>query len=157
MSIRQTILALLFLAGTVSTSKAQLPVPVGISPGTKMRVTAPAILPEPITGRLTSLTPDTVSIAKSGAAVFQIPMISVQKLELSEGRNRLKWAALGALAGGLVGGLIGGYSADNNDPTGLEAAALFIAGGTVGLVGGGVAGAVFAPERWYQYSLPRGR
>jgi len=127
---------------------------LGISAGTRVRVSAPGIATERSIGQLLSMTTDTLSISteKAGTAILRFPVGSIQRLEVSKGRNRLKWGIFGGVAGGVLGGAIGAAALryeNKQDP--LSAIAGFLGGGAIGLVGGAILGAVAAPERWQLY------
>ena len=110
----------------------------------------------PFTGNVQRLTFDTLGVAVGGgAALVQLPTSRLVSLEISEGRERLRWAVKGAGIGLLAGGLIGAASMrDDTSAVGdLGALAGFFAGGVLGAGFGAVGGAILAPERWRRVSL----
>jgi hypothetical protein len=155
MTIRTIARALLLLTVTASAAAAQYSSPVGLSIGTRVRVVAPAIFPDRTIGTVLTAQNDTIVVRRSGTdATFVVPVSSLQKVEISAGRSRAKWGALGAVVGLFAGGIAGGASLAHDDTTGLGAVAGFFAGATLGLGGGIVIGALAAPERWVNYPLP---
>ena len=124
-----------------------------VSPGSRIRVTAPAVSTEPLYGHLVVLDGDSlVMVTPSPPRSLRIDLATVNEVQVSAGHARLQWAGLGAIAGGLVGVILGGKagggggSGTTNDS--LGALAGVIAGGIVGIPLGAVVGASVAPERW---------
>lgn len=148
--------ALLIFPLIPSAASAQYSRSLGLSTGTRVRVTAPAVFPDRATATVLAAQNDTIVVSRSdGTVSLSVPVASIQKLEVSEGRSRLKWGLLGSLGGLLVGGFIGGSTADtDNDLGGLNAMAGFFAGAILGTGAGAVVGALAAPERWTNYPLP---
>lgn len=155
MTLRSIVRGLLILPFVVSAASAQYSNRIGLATGTKVRVMAPRIFPERTTATVLAVQNDTIVMARSGGAVsFSVPLGDIQKLEISNGRSRFKWAGLGAVAGLFGGGIIGGSIGGQDDPTGLGAAAGFFAGAIQGVLGGAIIGGLAAPERWVNYPLP---
>lgn len=148
--------AVLVLAGMLlgpSTLAAQRSVPPYVGAGSTVRVTAPSVLPERVKGSFRSAAGDTLRIAGSGGSLhFAIPFAAVKRLEVSEGRQRMKWMWLGMAAGAVVGTAIGGVVGDDGR-TQDSAAWGRLGGFLVGVPVGAVAGAVLAPERWRNVML----
>ncbi|MEP6991185.1 MAG: hypothetical protein ABJA80_09670 [bacterium] len=118
-----------------------------LTAGVKVRVTAPVL--ERGTGTVVSYGSDMLTVApEAGAAPLRVATSTITKLEVSRGKNRLKWGLGGALAGGLAVAIIGGVQGGHDDPTGLGAGTGVAAGFILGALLGGIGGAVFAPERW---------
>jgi hypothetical protein len=145
------------LAQTPDTTRADLR-GLGVGPGSRVRVSVAALAPEPVVGKVVSLTADTLLLS-TGSARLALESRGVRRLEVSTGRRRLPWALAGAGIGFLVGGTVGGYAAGHSgggDQTdGLAALAGFVAGSILGIPIGGAVGAVAAPEHWTPVRLPR--
>lgn len=158
MTFRSIARAILLLPLIASAASAQYSNRIGIATGTRVRVLAPSIFPERATATVLAAQNDTIVVARSdGAVSLSLPVSAIQKLEISEGRSRFKWAGLGALAGLFVGGYLGGTIGGKDDTSGVGAAAGFFAGSILGVPGGAVLGALAAPERWVNYPLPSSR
>lgn len=127
---------------------------LGVSAGSRVRLTAPAVAPQPMVGSVAALTADSLLLTRGGGARLQIDARQVQSLAVSAGRNRWGWALRGAVVGLLAGGVIGARAAGSGDETGLAAFAGFVAGVLVGTPLGAGVGAVAAPERWTPVPLP---
>lgn len=127
-------------------SQVQLPT------GARVRVTAPTLLPERVVGRVIARTPDGLAISKDqGRVQVSFAPEQIEMLEVSEGRQRLRWSVLGGLGGMVAGGSIGAWQGGRNDPSGFGAALGLIGGSMVGLLAGAISGAILAPERWERY------
>lgn len=129
-----------------------------LEPGTRVRVTAPALGPSRPTGEVAALLPDTLVLARRGDDRLAIPNLRIDLIEVSQGLDRRRGAWKGAMLGALVGAGIGGIFGalgSQHLPTDVAASAgLGFVGG--GLLGGGVGagtGALFAPERWQPYRI----
>ena len=130
-------------------------VPV-ISSGTRVRATIVDSPRPPLVGAFGGATADSLRLILTSSTSLSLEARSVAHLDVSEGRERGRWAVIGGLVGGLAGGLIGAAAlGDDNDTTGLAAFAGFLAGSVLGLPTGAIVGAVYAPERWTRYSNPR--
>lgn len=116
----------------------------------RVRVTAPNLLARPLVGRTAAAPRDSfaMTLGDGAAARIVLPAAAVTQVELSAGRERLKWAFLGSGVGTLLGGVAGGYLGGRNDNTGFGAAFGLLGGALAGAVGGAVTGALAAPERW---------
>lgn len=159
--MRRFCLLLLSLASIPSTAAhAQVQQPE-IPPGARVRVSAPALSQRAVIGRYDGLNADTVLLMSARTdSLMRIPSSLITRLELSDGRNRGRGAAAGALVG-LGASVAGGFlclalcptrpgSGANLAPVG----GLFL-GIFVGLpVGGVLGGTVFAPERWRRIPAP---
>lgn len=128
-----------------------------LEPGTRIRVTAPALEPSRVAGDVALLRPDTLVLARGGRRVA-IANARIDLIEVSLGQDRRRGMWRGTIFGALVGAGLGatfGALGAQDLPTGVgTSAALGFFGG--GLVGGGVGagvGAVFAPERWQGYRI----
>ena len=132
-----------------------------VAPSDRVRVSAPTFSTKRLIGTVIALKTDTLEIkVKSGATYLQIPFSSVKKLEVSRGSGSrgagtLKGAGLGFLIGAAGGALVGYIADEEGNDLPPEHAALIGAGffATIGIVVGGITGAVRSSERWEQVSL----
>jgi hypothetical protein len=139
--LRLATLAALLLA-------AKLPAQTDLSAGTRVRAFAPAVSDQRLVGRVSAATADSLMLTRPDGASIALSRPAIERLEVSRGHARVKWALIGAGAGLIVGGVIGGAMGGDDDTSGLGAAEGFTAGALQGIVLGGVAGALLAPERW---------
>ncbi len=128
-----------------------------LEPGTRVRVTAPALEPSRVAGDVALLHPDTLVLERGGRRL-PIANARIELIEVSQGLDRRRGAWRGSILGALVGAGLGvtfGALGAQDLPTGIgTSAALGFFGG--GLVGGGLGagvGAVLAPERWQGYRI----
>lgn len=128
-----------------------------LEPGTRVRVTAPALEPSRVAGDVALLDPDTLVLERGGRRLA-IANARIDLIEVSQGLDRRRGAWRGTILGALVGAGLGvtfGALGAQDLPTGVgTSAALGFFGG--GLVGGGLGagvGVVFAPERWQGYRI----
>jgi hypothetical protein len=122
--------------------------------GTTIRVTAPRALPERTTGAFQTARSDTLWMQAGRSRQLVIPVATVERLEVSGGRSRLKWALIGAGTGALAGFVLGGMAGGGEDDiTGTGAAAGAIAGTAQGIVLGAIGGALLAPRRWINHPV----
>jgi hypothetical protein len=173
--MRTILAALLLLACAFAPAAAQVPVPapapgsappsgydasrndlrgMGVGEGSRVRLTAPVISPEPMVGRVAGLTRDSLLLSRGGGARLQIETRQLRSLSVSAGHNRWTWALAGAGVGLLVGGVAGGTAGGHGDTSGFGGLAGFIAGVLVGTPVGAGVGAAVAPERWTPVPLP---
>lgn len=158
MTLQSIVRGLLILPFVVSAASAQFSNRIGLATGTRIRVVATSIFPERTTATVLAVQSDTIVMARAGGAVsLAVPVSDIQKLEISDGRSRFTWAALGAVAGLFAGGILGGFAGGHDDPSGLGATAGFLAGAILGIPGGAVIGGLAAPERWINYPLASAR
>ena len=163
--------ALLVLLSCVAPAQGQTPEDTTVVRGTRVRITA-AALARPMIGTLEGRGLDSlVWRPEQDERLVSLPLKSVQRLEISQGRRADTWR--GALIGALVGiaaGTVVGLAAGSDDcpRTGLaafgavdcftrgEAAA---GGAAVGAIGGGVIGLLIGSsrksERWRTVSPAR--
>lgn len=73
----------------------------------------------------------------------------VDRIDLSRGKNRLGWTAMGMLAGATAGVLITRLDGSEGDVTGLDGLAEGLANTFSGMLVGGIVGFFVAPERWH--------
>lgn len=143
------------LAASAPIASAQYIRP-SLSTGDRIRISAPAVLGKVTTGKFLSIEQDTLRMSPSArGAQLAVPFKAIESLELSQGRKRALWSALGATAGLFAGGIVGGHFGGQGDNTGVGALAGFISGAFLGLVTGAVGGALLAPERWEPYPPER--
>jgi hypothetical protein len=77
-----------------------------VTPGTRVRLTAPSLSPRRIGGRMAGFTADTVFVIRAGTRVA-VPTAAVTRAEVSQGRDHLRGMVAGGLAGGAAGGAVG--------------------------------------------------
>ena len=87
---------------------AQYATPYGVLAGNRIRVTAPALSEEVMTGRLAAFGGDSlVLVASAGRATARLPLADIRMVEASEGFDRWgsarRYGAIAALAGGVIG------------------------------------------------------
>ena len=139
-------------------------------PGSRIRVTQFEI--PALTGTFQSSGATGLTMTESGESPRVIANQSIERLELSTGKNRatpaLIGGAVGLVAGVVLGGLTSGDCAgDCDDPYGVGGSDLGSANATAtgaligGVVFGGLGallgGTLFASENWTQLSIPAGR
>ena len=119
-----------------------------LPPGAQIRVTASQTLPRREVGSFTAARNDTLWMQARRGDQVAIPLATVERLEMSAGRPRLKWALIGGAVGLLAGGVLGGRAGAEDDITGTGAAAGFTVGALQGVVLGATVGGLAAPRRW---------
>ena len=127
---------------------------LGVSAGSRVKVTASTVSPEPMKGRVVDLTADSLLLARGEGARLQIDTRRVESLSVAAGHARFAWALKGAGIGFLAGAILGAQAGGRGDHSGLGALAGFVAGVIVGTPLGAGIGAVAAPERWTPVPLP---
>lgn len=150
------------LAPSALQSQEAEPTPTApaIESGTRVRVTAPFVLPDRIEGSMESATDDTLQVNTS-AGLVKVPVENLQKLEVSTGRraNVGRGAIYGTAIGGLTGlalGLIdGGAECSSSDAfclydysAGQMAAMGLLTGAALGAAVGAIVGAIVKTEKW---------
>ena len=149
--MKSATLSLLLLLGTSAPVFSQNGVSYeGVTPGTRVRVSAPAVLPDPVIGTFLSTSRDSLLVSPGEHAVVRLDLSTVEALDISAGRDRMKWALTGSAAGMLGVILLSPAVCDPGDMgcgLGMIAASVL-----VGIPGGALAGALSAPERWVRYS-----
>jgi hypothetical protein len=142
----------------VGAAKAQGPqwLPA-ISAGTRVRATVQDSPRPPFVGAFGGATSDSVRVILTGTTSLSLATSTLAHLDVSQGRERGRWAFVGGLIGAIGGGLIGGaaLAGEADESFGLAPVAGFFAGIVIGAPMGAVLGAVFAPERWTRYPNPR--
>jgi len=122
---------------------------VHVEPGTRIRVTAPPMLADPLPGWLVELRADTLVFATPQTQRIAVSRQSVRRLELTMGRDRWDRGLRGGMAGLLLGTLAELTIAEKDGgPDGPCFPC--VSGGYAfsGLVLGATLGALLAPERW---------
>lgn len=139
-----------------------------VSVGTRVRVSAPEFKVDRRTGTLTRLTADSLSVDFGGRLPpLMVAIDRVSRLEISTGKDRgagfFRGAGIGIVAGivaGLgVGAIMEGDCTSGPDgafPCSLVYLVAIPGGAAVGLITGGIIGAVNPPDRWKQVSLRSG-
>lgn len=141
-----------------------------LTPGARVRVTAPSLGPTPLPARVVTASADTLVVHPDGASGFDVTLTrtEITQLDVSVGRStrKARLALIGAGAGALVG-LVAG-AATFTDPcvdnpaicagwfyeTQQSAAAGGLVGGAVlGAIAGAVAGQLWKTDRWMRYPL----
>jgi len=123
-----------------------------IDAGTRVRVTAPSIVPQPVVGAFLSSERDSIRVrAEDGKFRVAIPMARVQQLEVADGRSRGRWARWGAVAGAIGGTVIGGLGGSGTTRPADDWGR--VGGLVLGVPLGALAGALLAPERWREHSV----
>jgi hypothetical protein len=133
-----------------------------LTSGTRVRIAAPAVADTLLVGLVAFHVGDTLTLAPATrrAQLMEVPLLSIERLEVSRGQ-RLNGsnAALGAILGGGAGAL-GGYAAASLSSCsgiacGAGEAVGAIAGGVVGSLLGALLGAEIGlgPERWEERRL----
>ena len=143
--------SLLLLMGASTPVLAQSGVSYeGITPGTRVRVTAPAVFPDRVIGTFLSASRDSLLVSPGEHAVLRLDLNVVEALHVSAGRDRMKWALNGSALGFVGVLLLSPAFCDQGDMGcgfGMLGASLFL-----GIPGGALAGALSAPKRWVRYS-----
>ena len=129
--------------------------PPDLVPGARVRVTAPDIAPNPLTGTISALSGQAITLAIKGRAdEVSVSRRSISRLEISQGRNRRKGLLIGGFAAAAVGAVVGGIGCrDSADFDSWQCAAIL--GGFGFAAGAGVGAIVGAGEHWND--VPSGR
>jgi hypothetical protein len=118
--------------------------------GAPIRVSTTDYPGAPLVGVFAGIVGDTILVGLPGGSdALRLARGSVTRIETRVGRR--SGAGFGALIGMLAGTLAGGIAAAATSPHGLEpsAAGLFLGGGAIGAIAGGVLGGlVFKAARW---------
>lgn len=139
-----------------STPAAQVSIP-GLSPGTRIRISAPTMLDRRLIGQVTELNPDSLKVAEepTGAHIV-LSLSAIASVEHSVGRSHGAGARRGAVAGALAGVGLGLVCFAVCTPApGNESHRILapVAGLFYGAVGGAALGALMPPERWQTLPL----
>jgi hypothetical protein len=161
----------LFLGGPRVELRAQIP-PTDPPTNSRVRITAPDLNVEPIIGTIVEKRAETwiVDSEIAGVVPFEVPLVSVTRIEVSRGfqRKTAKGLGIGVLVGSVAGVLIGYAQGDDDCRAEREAksfclevmsagdkAAIFGLG--LGVVGGVIGAALgrYPTEQWEEAALPR--
>ncbi len=136
-----------------------------VTPGARVRVSAPTVAERPLLGTVVALEVDTLIVdARGYAHPLALPLASLAWLEVSRGQKSrtLKGAGIGFLVGGAAGlataaivcAIAGDCAAD--DPyTGLVYAVFGVLGAGVGALTGAIIGSTIKVDRWEAVPLDR--
>lgn len=127
-----------------------------VSAGTRVRATVIDSPRPPVIGAYGGATRDSMRVILTGTTSLSFYTPSLAHLDVSEGRERGRWAFIGGMVGAVGGGLIGAASMSGGDyAMTFEPLVGFFAGMVLGAPTGAIIGAIYAPERWTRYSNPR--
>lgn len=104
---------------------------------------------EALKARVQTITPETLEVTGGSASHRVFHVETLDRIDVSRGRNRWAWSAGGVLLGATAGVLIS--RADNDEGStvgGLDETAEGLANTLSGALVGGVLGFFVAPERW---------
>ncbi len=132
-----------------------------VTPGARVRVSAPTVAERPLLGTVVALEVDTLIVdARGYAHPLALPLASLAWLEVSRGQKSrtLKGAGIGFLVGGAAGlataAIWCAIDCDAGDPyTGLVYAALGVLGAGVGALTGAIIGSTIKVDRWLDVPL----
>ncbi|MEJ7760798.1 MAG: hypothetical protein WKF55_14540 [Gemmatimonadaceae bacterium] len=135
-----------------NTSAAQASIP-DLSVGTRVRISAPEILPRRFIGAVSELDQASLKIAeqKTGDQIV-VPFSALKSVELSTGRSRGSGAWRGAVIG-LLAGVGLGVACVSICDTGNDANLAPAAGLLFGPPAGAVLGAIIGKESWQKVSI----
>ncbi|HEX2095184.1 MAG TPA: hypothetical protein VHG28_22495 [Longimicrobiaceae bacterium] len=159
MKHRVLLSALLLLAPYGALAAQERPA-AAFQPGARVRITAPGLQPEQLTGTVVSVDSEWVHVAsRDPEAQTWMRLEFVDAVEVSRGTNRRYRTWKGSSWGAFLGfgmGVISGALASKNLPTTIEQSAA-LGGIGVGLIGGGIGAAIGAlipaRERWQPYRM----
>jgi hypothetical protein len=109
-----------------------------------------------IRGRVTALTPDTLYLAITDSlAPIPVPRRLIERLQYSRGvPSRLESGLRrGLITGAAYALVLAAWNELDNDPGGSSTGTAALVGGGLGLVTGGIFGAIFPIERWKRVRL----
>jgi hypothetical protein len=147
----------------VTSAQGQTPIDTVLAAGARVRITATALSPAPLIGTLEGRRADSLLwLREQEERPSSLPLPTVQKLEISQGRHAETWRGglIGALAGIGAGALIGLAAGNYSCPTtgaecsnpGESAAAGAVLGAVVGGGIGLLIGSSRKSERWQAVS-----
>lgn len=152
---RHLLFAALFLLPTALHAQRDTVPLAELEPGERIRVYAPQVSRERITGQLVRVDADTLVLVRRGEPV-RVPLSGVWSAQVSGGRHRLLGGVAGTAVGMVGGTLIGGnlgrrgkYADIRSDNAAFGA----LVGGGIGAVVGLVAGATRGIEFWDDVSV----
>jgi hypothetical protein len=161
-SVMKRILAgSLSLALAVPTAAAVAQEPPEVTPGTRVRISAPTVAKKHFVGTITAWDPENLTMTSDKGPIV-LPRGAVSRLELSRGRkSRGRKALLGAGIGAAAGALVG--FAHGSDPPGssivaFDAGTYALTFGALGAAAGALIGVAITPgERWEELPPTRFR
>ena len=120
----------------------------------RARVTAPGITPRPLVGRVLARD-SAVLVMRPGreGADLTIPIPAIERLEISRGHHRGRWAAAGFGMGLAAGFMAGAVVAFTSEGSAGDADFAPVGGAFLGMLVGPVLGAIAAPERWHPVAV----
>jgi hypothetical protein len=128
-----------------------------ITPGSRIRLSAPTVAVERIEGTVIQMDQTSVSISAGDRASVSVPRESITRLEVNTGRHRQTKA--GALTGAVIGAALGAahpcFAMVGCDEQNAGAAALIY--GLTGAGYGAIVGALIKVDRWTALPLDRVR
>lgn len=145
---------LLLLVPPAASGQATTAPALQLRPDARVRLELQPPAAERFTARFVALQGDTLMLREAASPV--VPLSTVQRLEVSRGRTRGRWLLLGAGVG-LVGGVVYSRATLDDDPAdvgGVQNTADGVANTILGMLLGGGAGYLLAPERWSEVPLP---
>jgi hypothetical protein len=152
-------LGLLAILASLPIARAQPPI---LTPGARLRVSAPPANISGSKGTLLHATADSLTIGFYGQPVpVTLPIADISRLHATTGKNRGLGLLRGAGIGLLVGALLG--AAAFGDGSGEDCAEYecwvwaSMYGGGAGFVVGGIVGVAAAPDRWETVPLGQQR
>ena len=137
-----------------------------IAPGDRVRIAAPGLKGDRLTGSVLRLGSDSVVLAiKNRAEPLSLPFAGLTQFEVSSGKKSRFGLGLGIglFAGTITGLAVGAYIGSEMDcgitqfcyPPGTVALLGGLAGGAAGALIGGIIGALSVSERWEEVPLDR--
>lgn len=146
----------------MSLASAQPRATLPVSPGARVRVSAPSLV-SPVVANFLEVRGDTVILMddNAGRGVWQIPASSVTKVEVYRGKklggSRLFWPMVGVGAG--VGALFTGVFTKNNKPDDTTQQYNLFGSVLIGAAGGAAVGALVGylipTDNWESVGTPR--
>jgi hypothetical protein len=174
--LRTFVACLTVIASVASAAKATAQSATTVSPGARIRITAPgALSPAEQSGRLVSLRSDSLVLQPDGSeSALAVPSASVTELDVSDGQHTRtgRGLAIGALVGAGVGAGIGAATYSNPEckggnfgeclgagiaaagGRGGRAAALGLLGAVSGAVVGALVGHAHSSDDWRRVNNP---
>lgn len=154
--------AAIALAAALISPPASAAQPASLTPGARVRISAPDLDLRNRAGKIVRATEDSVTIDFRGRRPpVTMPIESLSRMEVSTGKRSRAGLARGVGIGLLIGAAIGSVIASAlsegtcADECQRGSRVLVRGGGVAGAVLGGVIGVATAPDRWEEVSLRR--
>ncbi len=146
--MRSSLIAIVLLM-VPATGAAQRGSPLQeITTGSRVRIWSDSTTPL-MKARVLSPDPSGLTLQVMHGDMPQMLRLSdLDRIDLSRGKNRLGWTAMGVLAGAAAGVVITRLDDNEGDVTGLDGLANGFANTISGMLVGGIVGFFVAPERW---------